>query len=620
MVLSLGFWGGVRTATTRTSVVAGWVSVAATFAFADNPAAGEDVAAGDDVAAGEDVAAGDVAARDPFANATPTLVSDDFGLADGPAADRYRGLFVPDVRRAELRLLKINSPDATSTLLLKDRKISGTYFQRGQLYFVDNPNAQLCVLPPNKNGNFGGGKDRVRVIAELGDQRRPNDLIVTADGDAMITITKTGEVLRVSNAGEVSVVVDGLSRPNGIAIAPDEQTLYVSSFDTGEISSIDLTAESPSPQSFAQMPQTDDGYRGDGMTIDRAGTVYCTGADSVVAFDPDGRMLGRLKMPHRPINAAFGGREDVDLYVATFGGVYRVSMPAYGVSPQPLPRHDADAASNAVSTQPNVVYAEIDGRKLLMDVCRPAAPTPTDERIAAIIVVHGGGWKNGDRTKFRNLSRRLAQRGYLVAAIEYRLAREAKFPAAIRDCNAATAWLRSRSDEYGIDPDRIAVVGGSAGGHLAGLMAAGANEAASSDSPLRHPGVLSEVPVDVAAAVVMAGPLDIVTGSVAQRSRVRNDPPSNMVLWSGGTLDEKRDLYALADATNKIDSQTPPILFLCGSEDSPERNEPARRAIRAAGGTTELIVHDGAKHGHWNSDRWIGRVVDDIDAFLKKHL
>ncbi|TWU65226.1 Lipase 2 [Crateriforma conspicua] len=257
----------------------------------------------------------------------------------------------------------------------------------------------------------------------------------------------------------------------------------------------------------------------------------------------------------------------------------------------------------------DVVYAEVDGRKLHLDLFRPAADAPPP----ILVVVHGGGWLKGDKEKFRALSLRFAERGYATAAVEYRLGGEARFPAAIRDCNAAVAFLRHSAERYGLDATRLAAVGGSAGGHLVGLMAAGDDE-----PRLRHPGIMDDVSTHLDAAVIMAGPLQMLTGSVAQRSK--SDPEnSNAVNWIGGDVDQNRDLYQLADAHQKIDATMPPTLFICGSLDSPDRNEATREKMRSLGRPVELIVHPDAKHGHWNRPEWILRVVDDIDGFLSRH-
>ncbi|SRR6056297_986206 len=265
---------------------------------------------------------------------------------------------------------------------------------------------------------------------------------------------------------------------------------------------------------------------------------------------------------------------------------------------------------SSISADLDVTYATIDGRALAMDIFRPR---DGGSNLPAILVVHGGGWLKGDKEKFRALALRLAERGYVTAAVEYRLGGEAKFPAGIRDCNAATAYLRKNATTFKVDPDRIAAVGGSAGGHLVGLMAAGDRV-----SELRHPGFLADVPTHLSAAVVLAGPFQIVTGTVAKKSLADREN-SNAVKWIGGDVRQKPAMYKLADVHAKIDPSMPPTLFISGSLDSPERNESSREKMREFGRPTELIVHPDAKHGHWNRPEWILRVVDDIDVFLKKH-
>ena len=99
-----------------------------------------------------------------------------------------------------------------------------------------------------------------------------------------------------------------------------------------------------------------------------------------------------------------------------------------------------------------------------LDVYRPAphaAPT------GAVIFVHGGGWSSGNRTWYRAQGRKAATHGWVAASIDYRLAPAHPFPAALDDVRTAVAWVRAHAPELGVDPDRIALVGGSAGGNLA---------------------------------------------------------------------------------------------------------------------------------------------------------
>ncbi|QDT08890.1 SMP-30/gluconolactonase/LRE family protein [Planctomycetes bacterium K23_9] len=539
----------------------------------------------------------------------------EFQLADGAAWDGRSRLFVPDVKGKQLLVFNLAKPNEAPKVRNTGLAISGCCFQQGRLYFSDNGNSQISVLdssgPP-------------KTLAQLDPKNRPNDLTVDHDGNGYATVTREG-VVRCFDAGAAAteqgrVVVKNLVTPNGIAISPDGTTLYVSSAKSGVISkiSIDPSAQNWVPIKFAQLDQTENGFRGDGMCVDRAGNVYCTGAQNITVFDANGKQLEQLKTPERPINVIIGGTDARSLYISTLGGLYEQRLNAYGVLPNP-PTTKAFANTNTASTviPPNLraefnqVYGEVDGRKLLMDVFTPpgnsTAPRP------AIIVVHGGGWLKGDKTKFRALAIKIASAGYVTAAIEYRLGYEAKFPAAIRDCNLATSYLRKHANQFGIDPNRIGAVGGSAGGHLVGLMATGANTA-----DLHH-SFAPQTTSQLQTAVVLAGPLQVATGSVADRSHEMSTK-SNAVNWIGGTIDEAPKMYALADAHQKIDSQTPPTLFIAGSLDNPDRNAASRSKLQELGITTKLIVHDKATHGHWNRADWIDRVVADIDSFTKEHL
>ena len=232
----------------------------------------------------------------------------------------------------------------------------------------------------------------------------------------------------------------------------------------------------------------------------------------------------------------------------------------------------------------------------------------------AIIVVHGGGWLNSYKDKFQALGIALAARGYVTLNIEYRLGYEAAFPAGIQDCNAATRYLRTHAKIHNIDPQRIGAVGGSAGGHLAGLMATGSDA-----KELQGNGGHRDATSHLQAAVVMAGPMEIITGSVAQRSR-ENPEKANINQWTRQNIDEGMALYTLADAHNKITQDDPPILFMAGEHDRPERNAPSREALKAHGIFTDIKIYKDGKHGCWNVLPWFNPMVEDMDTFFKEHL
>ena len=260
---------------------------------------------------------------------------------------------------------------------------------------------------------------------------------------------------------------------------------------------------------------------------------------------------------------------------------------------EPLPE-------GAVQQQLDIVYAKVGSRELHLDLFHPQ--NSEGEILPAVLIVHGGGWREGDKTRFRVLAQTLAARGYVTAAIEYRLSGEAKFPAAVHDCNAAVRWLRANSKTQRIDPDRIAAIGGSAGGHLVGLVAA-----APHIRELQGDGGNAEQSSQIQAAVVMAGPLQLAA-----------DPSAESFL--GQTIAEAPELYRLASPLTHLSAKTPPILFQHGEFDRPEQNLAARQRLRELGIATEVLVYKDGRHGCWNLRPWFGPMVDDIDAFLTTQL
>jgi len=124
-----------------------------------------------------------------------------------------------------------------------------------------------------------------------------------------------------------------------------------------------------------------------------------------------------------------------------------------------------------VETRANVEYGRHDGEALLGDVWSPKAAG----KYPAVVAVHGGGWQGGSKSAYRFWGPWLAQRGYVVFSIDYRLVKPGKkmFPESVYDVKAAVQFVRSQAVELKVDPDRIALMGDSAGAHLAALVALG---------------------------------------------------------------------------------------------------------------------------------------------------
>lgn len=538
------------------------------------------------------------------------LISNDFELADGPCWNGSRLIF-PDVKGE--KIYQFDPKTGKLDALLEDAgRISASFFNNGRLYLSENGKSRISWL---------NDKNQIDAIAGQGPEAKPNDLVADDQGGIYYTLTRQGQVIYISPDGSQNVAASDISSPNGLILSPDQKTLYVSSTGTKRIWSFELTGPGQTGPGihFASMDSGPD--KGpDGMCIDRAGNVYCAGPKHVWIWSPTGELLEKIETPERPINCTFGDSDMRSLYITGFSGLHRIRMNAYGVPQNPpvqkaylknTPNRPSTVIPKSIDSSLNIVYGRDGDRELLCDIFRPVeakAPLP------AILIVHGGGWRNGSKNKFRALAIELAKKGFVTVAIEYRLAHEAKFPAGAQDCNAATSFIKANARRFGIDPTRIGAVGGSAGGHLVGLMATGW------ENPNLHRGVgLDPKSSRLDVAIVMGGSMQTTTGSIAVRSRDPNSG-SNSNLWLNATIDENPDLYRLADAHLQIDANDPPVFFLEGEFDKPERNEASRQSFRSLGIATGLEVYKDGKHGCWNLHPWFAPMVDDMAKIFAQHL
>lgn len=539
-------------------------------------------------------------------------IASDFGLADGPAWDGGGSLYFPDVKGG--KLYRYFPRTGKVSVFLDDAgRISASYFNHGKLFLSDNGNSQICVL---------NGKTKTPIAGQPADAkspRKPNDLVVDQQGGIYYTLTGAGEVIWISPAGKQSVAVKDIKTPNGLILSPDGNTLYVAAYVPKQIWAYDVTSPGVTKNGrlFAKMDSGPD-KGADGMTVDRAGNVYCAGPADIWIWNPAGKLLAKIPTPTRPINCAFGDSDMRSLYITGFGGLYRQRMNAYGCMPEPAvsatngnTKRPATTVPESVTPHLNVVYGQTGTRKLLADIFVPKTgkgPFP------AVVVVHGGGWMHGDKTKFRALAVALCERGYVTMAVGYRLGHEAKFPAGIQDCNAAVRFLRAEAKQYHVNPKQIGAVGGSAGGHLVGLMAAAPDE-----KQLQGDAGYPDQSSKLQAAIVMAGPMEMASGTVAERSRKSGDKSySNQ--WLGKSIDEAPELYQLSDAYLHFDKKTPPLLFMTGEFDNPDRNVPSREKLKLLGVTTGIKVYPQGKHGCWNQLPWFKDMVEDMDQFFQQNL
>ena len=142
-----------------------------------------------------------------------------------------------------------------------------------------------------------------------------------------------------------------------------------------------------------------------------------------------------------------------------------------------LQHDEPDSPPLPVRVERNITFARAGGRALRLDVHAPAVAAEPGVRRPALVQVHGGGWVIGFKDRQGQLlMRRLAAQGWVCFNIDYRLSPGATFPDHLVDVKRAVAWIREHADDYGIDPEFVAVTGGSAGGHLTALTALTAND------------------------------------------------------------------------------------------------------------------------------------------------
>lgn len=226
-----------------------------------------------------------------------------------------------------------------------------------------------------------------------------------------------------------------------------------------------------------------------------------------------------------------------------------------------------------------------------------------------ILDIHGGGWQKRQVEVDKPMMERLAQRGFVTALVSYRLSTEAKYPAALHDCKAALRCLRAHAKELKIDPERIGCMGGSAGGHLSGLTAM-----TSGLAEFEGEGPFMDQSSVVKAAIVMAATQDLVASNVGKKNE-------GAVLFFGGSLEEKPEVYKAASPITHVRAGVPPTIFIEGEKDTLKigRAEMMEK-LKALGIETEVQTLKFAPHPFWMSDPWCAETVDIAATFFKKHL
>jgi acetyl esterase/lipase len=261
----------------------------------------------------------------------------------------------------------------------------------------------------------------------------------------------------------------------------------------------------------------------------------------------------------------------------------------------------------------NVVFGRGGEVELTLDLAMPREGAGS---FPAVVLLPAGGWQQWARPLMHEgILEGLATRGYVTAEVWHRLAPAAKFPSQVEDCKAAVRWLRANAQRYHIDPDRIAALGASSGGHLACMLGL-TGPADGFEGNGGQPAQSSRVQ----AVVDLFGIADLTDFPW------RDQKQKGLLLpFMGMTYAEDPDLYRKASPVEHVHAGAPPFLIIHGDADPAVPVEQSRRLaekLKAAGVSAELIVVPGAGHA-WGPPlllETIEQVVGFLDARLKAGL
>lgn len=206
---------------------------------------------------------------------------------------------------------------------------------------------------------------------------------------------------------------------------------------------------------------------------------------------------------------------------------------------------------DGVTEQLDVPYGSVNDRPLHVDIFRQksqAAPQP------AVLFIHGGAWSSGDKSLYHYYASRIAAKGFVCLCVEYRLSGEAAFPAAIHDVNRAIRWTRKHAADFSVDPDKLYLVGGSAGAHLA-LLAAYAP-----DNPALIGSGNTDTPGNVSGVFALYGPSSLTDPLMRDKTSV--------VRFLNVPYTKDPERYRLASPLAHLDPKDPPTVLVHGTLDA----------------------------------------------------
>ena len=247
-------------------------------------------------------------------------------------------------------------------------------------------------------------------------------------------------------------------------------------------------------------------------------------------------------------------------------------------APQQPPAASAPTSTRAVKVEENVVYANVNGTELHLDVYEPA--DRASALCSAIVLIHGGGWTDFDKSTMRGMGHFLAGHGFVAFAVDYRLfhGKDNLWPAQLDDVQRAVRWVRANASKYGVNPEKMGAFGHSAGAQLAALL--GMEDTRDNSDP-----ALAKYSSKVQAVVDVSGPADLTKDHDAESIAL-------MTAFLGTDYEKHPEVWREASPAFRVGKDDAAFLIVHGTQDQNvaiEQSQELYEKLQAAGVQVSFI-------------------------------
>lgn len=255
-----------------------------------------------------------------------------------------------------------------------------------------------------------------------------------------------------------------------------------------------------------------------------------------------------------------------------------------------------------VSETKNIIYKELKYRNLYLD-----AFINTSDINPAVILIHGGGWKSGNKSHLKPLAQFIATKGYSCFTVEYRLSDEAKYPEGIYDIKQAIRFVKNNASQFKIDTTKIAILGASSGAQMASLIGA------ASQNDFVENANYNKVSTSVKAIINLDGILAF--------KHPKSKEGKMASLWLGGNYQEAPNIWIEASALTYVNKNTPPTLFINSQYDRFHAGrDDMIKILNKHKIYNQVKTFSNSPHTFWLFHPYFNKTVNYITKFLDKTL